>query len=98
MTWSLPATDALANNAMPAISPGVVDYAKAKYAGVKPTNFVGGDEEVTSYSPLFLNDAMYDQPVLQSYGEGNNAALRAIQRKWDPEGFLAERTGGFKFV
>jgi hypothetical protein len=48
-----------------------------------------------TYLPLFLNDAMYDQPVLQSYRDYEK--FKALQKSVDPNGFFSTRTGGFKF-
>lgn len=45
----------------------------------------------------FLNDAMYDQEPLQSYGNGNYEKLKTTQKKYDPEGLWSGRQGGFKF-
>lgn len=44
-----------------------------------------------------MNDAMYDQTVLQSYGHENYRRLKSIAKDVDPDGFLATRQGGFKF-
>lgn len=49
------------------------------------------------YNPTFLNDAMYDQKPLQSYGQSTYERLQSIQKKYDPSGFFLGRTGGFKF-
>ena len=58
----------------------------------------GGEEvgglDTTSYTPIFTNDAMYDQTPLQSYRGYNN--LVSAKANWDPEGFFTNRTGGFK--
>lgn len=48
-----------------------------------------------TYLPLFLNDAMFDQPVLQSYRDYEK--FKALQRSVDPDGLFSTRTGGFKF-
>ena len=47
------------------------------------------------YMPLFLNDAMWDQPVLQSYRD--YAKFKALQESVDPNGLFSTRSGGFKF-
>lgn len=48
-------------------------------------------------SPLLMNNAQPDQPVLQRYGFQTYDWLRKIQRKYDPEG-LWFREGGFKYT
>ena len=48
-----------------------------------------------TYLPFFLNDAMYDQPVLQSYREYEK--FKALQKSVDPNGLFSTRSGGFKF-
>ena len=45
-----------------------------------------------------MNDAMYDQAVLASYGDGNYERLKEIQTKYDPSGFIASHTNGFKIA
>lgn len=50
------------------------------------------------YNPIFMNDGMYDQLVLQSYGADTYAQLQRIQTTRDPDGFFAKRQGGFKFA
>lgn len=47
------------------------------------------------YLPLFMNDAMWDQPVMQSYKDYNK--FKALQRQVDPNGFWSTRAGGFKY-
>ncbi|KAF1828922.1 FAD binding domain-containing protein [Decorospora gaudefroyi] len=47
------------------------------------------------YLPLFINDAMFDQPVLQSYREYEK--FEALQRSVDPDGLFRTRFGGFKY-
>lgn len=51
-----------------------------------------------SYNPIFMNDALDTDPVLESYGAETYARLRAIQRAYDPDGFMATRQGGFSFT
>lgn len=50
-----------------------------------------------SYNPLFMNDALDTEPVLESYGLDTYTRLRSIQHAYDPDGFLATRQGGFSF-
>ncbi|KAM4057732.1 FAD binding domain-containing protein [Hirsutella rhossiliensis] len=70
---------------------------KQEYADIPPTNYVGGDLGFASYNPIFMNDAMADQNVLQSYGDGTYQRLKAIHQDYDPDGFFSTRQGGFKF-
>lgn len=49
----------------------------------------------TPYLPLFMNDAMWDQNVTQSYE--NHRKYRLLQQALDPKGLFRERTGGFKY-
>ncbi|KAJ6437126.1 FAD-binding, type 2 [Purpureocillium lavendulum] len=68
-----------------------------KYSGIPPTNYKEGDVNFLSYNPIFMNDAMYDQDVLRSYGNTTYDRLKATHDAYDPEGFLSTRQGGFKF-
>ncbi|KAJ9150677.1 FAD-binding, type 2 [Pleurostoma richardsiae] len=68
------------------------------YSGIYPTNYESGDLSYISYNPLFMNDAMYDQPVLQSYGEATYQKLKSTHAKYDPEGFFSQRQKGFTFT
>ena len=44
-----------------------------------------------------MNDAMYDQDVLRSYGNTTYDRLKATHEMYDTKGFFATRQGGFKF-
>ena len=46
---------------------------------------------------IYSNDATFDQVPYQTYPGNKYARLNAIQRKYDPNGFFATRTGGFKY-
>lgn len=48
-----------------------------------------------TYLPLFVNDAMFDQPVYQSYRDYER--FKALQKSVDPDGLFSTRTGGFKY-
>ena len=52
----------------------------------------------TRYNPIFMNDGMYDQAVLQSYGNATYQQLKQVQQNRDPNGFFSQRQGGFKFA
>lgn len=45
-----------------------------------------------------MNDAMYDQKVLESYGDATYNRLKATHEAYDPEGFFATRQGGWTFT
>ncbi|KAF2204036.1 FAD-binding domain-containing protein [Delitschia confertaspora ATCC 74209] len=45
--------------------------------------------------PLFINDAAKDQEAVKSFSTFER--LREIKKKWDPENFFAEKTGGWSF-
>jgi Berberine and berberine like len=47
---------------------------------------------------IYSNDAMFDQLPYQTFPGNNYARLKAIQKKYDPNGFFATRTGGFKYT
>lgn len=70
---------------------------QAKYKGIPPTHYQSGDVDFVSHNPIFMNDGMFDQKVLESYGADTYAKLKSIQGKYDPKGFFAKRQGGFKF-
>ncbi|PHH88798.1 hypothetical protein CDD83_7047 [Cordyceps sp. RAO-2017] len=98
MAWANP----LCDTKCPSFFRDTIDSARAihenKYAGIAPTNYAEGDLSFLSYNPLFMNDAMADQKVLQSYGEDNYQRLKAIHQKYDPDDFFSTRQGGFKFT
>jgi hypothetical protein len=64
------------------------------------SNYDASGVDVTweEYTPTFLNDAMYDQLPLQSYGDVTYQKLKGIQEDYDPSGLFPTRTGGFKFI
>jgi hypothetical protein len=97
ISWLSSAADTVAHAVAMNITRSIDDYAEKKYAGVKNTNYRAGDVAVEEYNPIFLNDAMYDQKPLQSYGHDTYDKLKSIQQKYDPAGFFPSRTGGFKF-
>lgn len=50
-----------------------------------------------SFNPIFMNDAMYDQDVLQSFGWPIYQRLKWTHEKYDPTGFFSTRQGGWTF-
>ena len=95
--WKSSGDDDIAHAVAMNITASIDAYAKEKYNGVTNTNYQAGDVITEEYSPTFMNDGMYDQQVLQSFGPDNYARLKAIQQKYDPVGFFPGRTGGFKY-
>jgi FAD/FMN-containing dehydrogenase len=48
-----------------------------------------------TYLPMFMNDAMYDQPVTRSYRDYEK--FKALQKQVDPDGLFSTSAGGFKY-
>lgn len=96
VSWLLSSTDQDAAAVLTNLTEPAQVYAKGMYPNVAPTHYVEGDLETVGYRPLFMNDAMFNQNPLRSYGEETFARLKEIQKLRDPEGFLAKRQGGFK--
>ncbi|KAJ5212173.1 FAD-binding type 2 [Penicillium cinerascens] len=46
--------------------------------------------------PLFINDANYDQNPLQTFSAFEK--LQEIKKKYDPDNFFADKTGGWSFA
>ncbi|KAI7347927.1 hypothetical protein KC343_g12959 [Hortaea werneckii] len=96
-SWLLSSSDSDAADYITNMTQPAQDYAKSTYAGVPPTNYQSGDVDFTNYNPVFMNDAMYNQDPLRSYGDETYERLRQIHNERDPSG-LFDRTGGFKFT
>ncbi|RMZ81649.1 hypothetical protein DV737_g2424, partial [Chaetothyriales sp. CBS 132003] len=92
VSWLLPTTDEATTTFVMGLTEPVLAYAHTKYAGVPPTNYRSGDVETTSYNPVFMNDAMYNQDPLGSYGQETYDRLASIQKQRDPDGFFSQRT------
>ncbi|KAH7329642.1 hypothetical protein B0I35DRAFT_448658 [Stachybotrys elegans] len=73
------------------------DIHQQQYSGIPPTNYQSGDLEYISYNPIFMNDAINDQKVLESYGDATYQRLKDISESYDPEGMFRTRQGGFTF-
>jgi hypothetical protein len=80
------------------ITEAIDEHVATKYAGVKNSNYVSGNLVAAAQTPIFLNDAMFDQLPLQSYGKSSYNRLKGIQKAVDPKGFFPQRTGGFKYT
>lgn len=98
VSWLSPWRDHEAAAAMHAVTQPVAEYAQRKFAGVPPTHHQEGDVSYTNFNPMFMNDCMYDQDPLRSYGEETYRRLGEIQRRRDAKGLFAKRTGGFKLA
>lgn len=101
ISWLTKLGDDHANQMAISITDSIDAYAKSTYKGVKPVGYVEQNSNLLlqdeEFLPIFMNDAMYDQKPAQSYGNGSFEKLCAINKKYDPEGFLNNRTGGFKY-
>lgn len=73
----------------------IVAYAKTTYPGAVSTHQTNAADQ---YSPLFLNDGMFDQATSLFYKPTVYQRLKGIQKARDPNGFFSTRTGGAKFV
>ncbi|RCI16020.1 hypothetical protein L249_1970 [Ophiocordyceps polyrhachis-furcata BCC 54312] len=96
LAWANPACDRFCAVRLKEIVDGAKEIHRRGYAGIPPTNYRSGNLEYLSYNPLFMNEAMDDQPVLQSYGHETHMALKVFQQRYDPTGLLSTRQGGFK--
>ncbi|UJO21579.1 uncharacterized protein CLAFUR5_09318 [Fulvia fulva] len=97
VSWLVAPTDKYAADSITQMTQPAQDYARSKYGNSPPTNYQSGDLSFTNFNPMFMNDAMYNQQPLQSYGQGTYQRLKQIQQQRDPKG-LFSRTGGFKFI
>lgn len=98
ISWLTAPNDNLAHSMAMNITSSIDAYAQRKYAGVLNSHYKSGNVMWEEYNPTFLNDAMYDQKPLQSYGQARYDRLKRIQKTYDPSGLFPTRTGGFKFV
>lgn len=98
ISWLSGINDDLAHSMAMNITASIQNYAETRYAGVLNSNYRSGDVTWEEYNPTFLNDAMYDQKPLQSYGQATYDRLKSIQKAYDPSGLFPTRTGGFKFL
>lgn len=98
IAWLSPLCDEQCPGFVRTISNSLHDLHEKNYLGVYPTNYKSGNLKDVSYKPIFMNDAMYDQKVLQSYGEETYQRLKATHSAYDPAGFFATRQKGFGFT
>jgi len=98
VSWETAAVDTVADDIMVNLQTNIDTYTQQRYPGVPNTRYVAGDLSYEEYNPIYLNDAMFDQKPMQTYGGTSYARLKAIQKAVDPEGFFPTRTGGFKYV
>jgi hypothetical protein len=98
VAWLSAEEDTSAHSMIMAIMNNVESYVKTAYPNVEPSNFPPGGDIGHVYAPaFFMNDAMYDQQVLQGYGPASYQRLQGIQKAYDPIGFFS-RTSGFKLT
>ncbi|KAL9084013.1 MAG: hypothetical protein Q9165_008289 [Trypethelium subeluteriae] len=97
VSWLNPACDSLCPGYLETMVNSVKTYQQSTYGGIAPTNYKSGDISWISYNPIFPNDGMFDQQVLQSFGNSTYQQLKTIQQRRDPNGFFSQRQGGFKF-
>jgi hypothetical protein len=97
LSWLLPTSDTLPAKYTEEVTQPVADYQRAKYSNTAPTNYKSGNLSFTNFNPIFMNDAMYNQDPLQSYGEETYNRLAQIQKQVDPLGLFSKRTKGWKF-
>jgi hypothetical protein len=85
--WNLPTDDALAYS----IAKQLTDWLDS----VVPIWLEEAGMSQDLYLPFFMNDAMGDQAVTQSYKDYKK--FKALQRSVDPDGLFSTRAGGFKY-
>jgi hypothetical protein len=85
--WNLPTDDPLAF--------GIARELTAWLDKVVPQWIAEAGMPSDMYMPLFLNDAMWDQPVMQSYKDYEK--FKTLQKSVDPNGLWSTRAGGFKY-
>ncbi|CAG8970919.1 hypothetical protein HYALB_00000898 [Hymenoscyphus albidus] len=98
ISWLANISDSTATTISQHLTESLEAFVEETYPGVKSTNEIGGGEKGAGNEFVYFNDAMSDQRPLESYGKESYERLRAIQRRYDPDGMLRSRTGGFKYV
>lgn len=97
VAWLSSDQDASAHSMLTTIMNNTESYVKNTYPNFAPSNFPDGGDVDHVYKPaFFMNDAMFDQQVLQGYGSRSYQRLQAVKKAYDPIGFFTNRTGGFK--
>ncbi|KAH9218626.1 hypothetical protein DL95DRAFT_423351 [Leptodontidium sp. 2 PMI_412] len=98
VSWVTKLGDADAYKSATEIMNNMVTYTKQTYPGLQGSNFKSGLPDDGYQPPIFMNDAMTDQKVLQGYGNETFERLKSVQKAYDPIGFFPARTGGFKLI
>lgn len=101
IAWLASGADKISHNTAMSITSTIDAYVRKTYGGMKNSNAVEGTEKSEpglEYGPVFLNDAMFDQDPLRSYGSENYERLKRIQKEVDSDGLFPSRTGGFKLA
>lgn len=74
----------------PGMSQADYDAVQASFA--KMVDYIGNSKDL----PLFINDASFDQNPLATFSTYSD--LQQIKAKYDPDGFFAQKTGGWSFA
>ncbi|PFH57011.1 hypothetical protein XA68_15617 [Ophiocordyceps unilateralis] len=98
LAWTNSSCDEACPKFLQSVSNAMRKFHKEHYAGVLPTHYAQGDLDFLSYNPIYMNHAMHDQKVLQSYGNATYQRLKAIHAAYDPHGLFSQRQGGFHFT
>lgn len=73
----------------------IVQYVRSKHPNTKSTKQTNNAD---GFTPLFLNDGMYDQATSLFYRSSVYQTLKTLQAQRDPNGLFSKRTGGAKFT
>jgi hypothetical protein len=98
IAWKLSLGDSDASSMAVGIIDNIATYTRNSYPGVKASNSEAGYVAPPGYDLIFMNDAMVDQPVLQSYGNETYNRLKSVQKEYDQMGVFPQRTKGFKLT
>ncbi len=98
IAWKLSLGDSVASTMAVDIINNIANYTRNTYPGVQASNYKAGYVAPPGYDLIFMNDAMADQPVLQSYGNDTYYRLKSVQKEYDQMGVFPQRTNGFKFT
>jgi hypothetical protein len=98
VAWKTSLGDSDARNDAVNIMNQISSYVRNAYPGVAASKYRDGYFTPKGYKMIFMNDAMADQPVLQSYGDATYQRLKNIQEAYDMLGLFRHQTNGFKFT
>jgi hypothetical protein len=97
VAWLAKLGDEESNDIARSWTSNIERYVQENHANTLNTHYEGDNPTADRYKFRYMNDAMFDQKPLQSYGDDNCQRLKAIQKAYDPTEFFPRRTGGFKF-